>query len=146
MSNFFVPAKNTSGPGWSSVATAGTSMGWLILVQLSLHLSCLCSSSLIFNLQDWKVEHVEIIVVPGKREGIDNHCLWFPDAKTHIYPFAYILILVVKRYMSGFPNFSTILCKRARLSFHSVASSSALDCLSASILIVPGVCAAATYY
>ena len=89
MSNFFVPAKNTSGPGWSSVATAGTSMGWLILVQLSLHLSCLCSSSLIFNLQDWKVEHVEIIVVPGKREGIYSHCLWFPDAKTHINPIAY---------------------------------------------------------
>ena len=27
MSNFLVTAKNTTGPGWSSVATAGTSMG-----------------------------------------------------------------------------------------------------------------------
>ena len=27
MSNFLMTAKNTSGPGWSSVATAGTSMG-----------------------------------------------------------------------------------------------------------------------
>ena len=57
-----------------------------------------------------------------------------------------LLILVVKRYMSGFPNFSTILWKRAGLSFHSVASSSALDCLSASILTVPGIYAAATHY
>ena len=48
--------------------------------------------------------------------------------------------------MSAFPNFLTILWKKAGLSFHSVASSGALDCLSASILIVPGVCAAATYY
>ena len=56
------------------------------LVQLSLHLPCLCRSSLIFNLE---VEHVGIIVVPGKREGIDSHFLWFPDAKTHIYPIAY---------------------------------------------------------
>ena len=54
------------------------------------------------------MEHVEIIVDPGKREGNDSHCLWFPDAKIHIYPIAYILILVAKRYMSGFPNFSTI--------------------------------------
>ena len=92
------------------------------------------------------MEHVEIIVVPGKREGIDSHGLWFSDAETHIYQIAYILVLVVKRYMSGFPNFPTMLWKRARLSFHSVASSSALECLSASILIVPGICAAATHY
>ena len=58
----------------------------------------------------------------------------------------YLLILVVKGYISGFPNLSTILRKRAGLSFHSVASSSALDCLSASILIVPGICATATHY
>ena len=51
-----------------------------------------------------------------------------------------------KEILYGFPNFSTILWKRAGLSFHSIASSSALDCLSASILIVPGVCAAATHY
>ena len=115
------------------------------LVQLSLHLPCLCRSSLIFNLQDWKVKHVEIIIVPGKREGIDSHCLWLPDSKTHIYPIAF-LILEVKRYMGSFPNFSTILWKRAGLSFLSVASYSVLDYLSASILIVPGVCAAATHY
>ena len=24
-----------------------------------------------------------------KREGADIHCLWFLDAKTHIYPIAY---------------------------------------------------------
>ena len=116
------------------------------LVQLPLHLPCLCRSSLIFNLQDWKVEHVEIIVVPCKREGIDSHCLRFPDAKTHIHPIAYLFILEVKRYMSSFPNFSRIFWKSARLSFHSVASSSALYCLSASILIVPSICAAATHY
>ena len=44
--------------------------------------------------------------------------------------------------MSAFTNFSTILWKRAGLSSHS----NALDCLSVSILIVPGECAAATYY
>ena len=27
MSNFLMTAKNTTGPGWSSVANAGTSMG-----------------------------------------------------------------------------------------------------------------------
>ena len=59
------------------------------LVQLSLHLPCLCRSSLIFNLQDLKLQHVEIIVLPGRREDIDSHCLWFLDAKTHIYPIAY---------------------------------------------------------
>ena len=113
------------------------------LVQLPLHLPCLCRSSLIFNLQYWKA-HVELIVVPGKREGIDSHCLWLPDAKTYIYPIAY-LILVVKRYMSGFPNFQQFY-ENAGLRFHLVASSSALDCLSASILIVPGICAAANHY
>ena len=51
-----------------------------------------------------------------------------------------------KDVMAGFPNFSTILYKSAGLSFHSVASSSALDCLSTSISIVPGICAAATHY
>ena len=56
------------------------------------------------------------------------------------------LILVVKRYMSAFPNFATILWKRTGLSFHSVGSYSALDCLSASIFIVPGECATATHY
>ena len=59
--------------------------GLINLVQL-LDLSCLGRSSLIFNLQDWKV--LEIIVVPGKREGIYGHCFWFLD-KTHIYPIAY---------------------------------------------------------
>ena len=76
-SHFLVTAKNTTGP-------AGTNMyqyGLTNLIQL-LHLPCLCRSSLTFNLQDWKVEHVEIIVAPGKREGIDNHCFWFLDAKT----------------------------------------------------------------
>ena len=29
-SHFLVPAKNTTGPGWPSVTTAGTSMGWPI--------------------------------------------------------------------------------------------------------------------
>ena len=90
------------------------------------------------------MEHVEIIVVPGKRESIDSHCLWLPDAKTHIYPIAY-LILVVKRYMSGFPNFQQFY-EKAGLRFHLVPSSSALDCLSPSILIVPGICAAANHY
>ena len=56
-----------------------------------------------------------------------------------------LLILVAERSMSGFPNFSTILWKRAGLSFHSVTSSSTLDYLSASILIVPGICAAETH-
>ena len=48
--------------------------------------------------------------------------------------------------MSAFPNFSTILWKKAGLSFYSVASSSALDCLSVSILIAPDEFAAATHY
>ena len=64
-------------------------------------------------------------------------------------PIQLLLILIVKfskDMYSGFPNFSTILWKRARLSFQSVASPSALDCLSASVLIVPGICAAATHY
>ena len=49
---FLVTAKNTIGSGWSSTATAGTSIGLTNLVQLSLHLSYLCESSLILNLQD----------------------------------------------------------------------------------------------
>ena len=56
-----------------------------------------------------------------------------------------LLILVAKRYMSGFPNFSAIFWKRAGLSFHSIASYSTLDCLSASILTVPGICAAESH-
>ena len=56
-----------------------------------------------------------------------------------------LLILVTEKSMSGFPNFSTILWKGAGLSFHPVASSSTLDCLSSSILIVPGICAAETH-
>ena len=51
-----------------------------------------------------------------------------------------------KEILSGFPNFWTILWKRAGSSLHSVTSSSALDCLSASMLIVSGICVAATHY
>ena len=45
-----------------------------------------------------------------------------------------------------FSKIFNILWRRVGLSFHSVASSNALDCLSASILIVPGVCAATTHW
>ena len=51
-----------------------------------------------------------------------------------------------KEILSGFPNFSIVLWKREGLSFYSVASSIALDYLSASIFIVTGICAAATHY
>ena len=52
MSNFLVLAENTMGPHWSSVATAGTSVGLTNLVQLSLYLSRLSESLLILDLQD----------------------------------------------------------------------------------------------
>ena len=52
MSNYLVMAENTMGPHWSSVATAGTSIGLTNLVQLSLYLSRLCESLLILDLQD----------------------------------------------------------------------------------------------
>ena len=67
-------------------------------------------------------EYIEIILVPAKREGIDS-----------------LLVL------ADFPNFSTISWKRAGLNFHSVAFSSTLDWLPASVLIVPGIHAAETH-
>ena len=112
------------------------------LVQL-VRLSCLCKSSLIFNLQDWKVEYVEIIVVPKEKALIAiASSFWMPR---HIS----IQLLInssSKEILSGFSNFSTILWKREGLSFYSVVSFVALDYLSASIFIVPGICAAATHY
>ena len=65
------------------------------------------------------------------------------DAKTNLS--GCLLILVAKRSMFGFPNFWTILWKKVRLNFHSVPSSSTLDCLSATILIAPGICATETH-
>ena len=70
MSNFLVTTKNTVGPGWSSAATAGTTIGLTNLVQLSLHFSDLCGSSLILDLQVKKCR----IVVPGKIEGSGSGC------------------------------------------------------------------------
>ena len=52
MSNLIVMAENTMGSGWSSVVTAVTSIGLTNLVQLSLHLYCICESLLILDLQD----------------------------------------------------------------------------------------------
>ena len=112
------------------------------LVQL-LHLSCLGRSSLIFNLQDWKVEHSKSSLFQVREKAL--------IAIVSGFWIRYISIQLLinsssKDIFNGFPNFSTILWKRAGLSFHSVASASALDCLSASILIVTGICAAATHY
>ena len=50
MPKFLVTAKNTMGTRWSSLATVGSSIELINLVQLSLHLSCLCESSLILDL------------------------------------------------------------------------------------------------
>ena len=145
MSDFLVTAvaKNTMGPGWSPVANAGTSIGLTNLVQLPLHLYCLCGSLLILNLSTIKRwEHVEVIVVPGKREGIDiASCCGIQDK----YLCNCLLILVAKRSMTGFSNFSTILWKRAGLSFPPSSILPFLDCLSTLILIVPGICAAGTH-
>ena len=55
MPNFLVMAEMTVGSHWSSVATAGTSIGLTNLVQLSLYLSRLCESLLILDLHDQKV-------------------------------------------------------------------------------------------
>ena len=73
------------------------STGLTILVQLSLHLSCLCESSLIFNLQDFQVREKAVIAIAsgsGCQDTYLSNCL---------------LILVVKRSVSGFPNFLIIL-------------------------------------
>ena len=51
MSHFLVTAESTLGPGWSTIATAGNSIGLTNLIQLSLHLSFLCESWLIPNLK-----------------------------------------------------------------------------------------------
>ena len=64
MSNFLVTTKNTVGPGWSSAATAGTSIGLTNLVQLSLQIFP--------NTQPTSVKCR--IVVPGKREGSGSGC------------------------------------------------------------------------
>ena len=49
---FLGDGRRYSGPGWSSVTTGCTSIGLTSLAKLSLHLSCLCESSLILDLQD----------------------------------------------------------------------------------------------
>ena len=89
MSHFFSDSQKYNRSWMDICSNCSYQYGLTNLVQLSLHLSCLCKSSLTFNLQDWRLEHVEIIVVPGKREGINSHCVWFLGAKTHIYPIAY---------------------------------------------------------
>ena len=61
---------------------------------------------------------------------------------THL--FSCLLILDANRSMSGFPNLLTIFRNSSGWSFHSVASCSILDCCSASLLSLPGTCAAET--
>ena len=61
-------------------------------------------------------------------------------AKAHTY--ARLLILDANSSMSGFPNLSTVLWNSSGWSFHLVASRDIVDYLSASILFLPGICAA----
>ena len=86
MSHFLVTAKNTVGPGWPSVATASTSM----VDRPGTTTAFVLSRQIITNIQPTRLKGgtLEIIVVPGKREGIDSHCFWFLD-KIYIYPIAY---------------------------------------------------------
>ena len=79
-SHFLVAGRNTVGPGWPSVATAGTSMGSQMWYNY-----CICLVSVdhhwysTYKTERWIIRKKALIAIPGKRESIDSHCFWFLD-------------------------------------------------------------------
>ena len=119
--------------------------GLASLVQLLLHLSCLC------KLKKTKGGNMQKqLLLQVRKQALTP--IATSSGCQDTYLFNCLLILVAKRSMSGIPNFSTILfyfilliylfiysfLKKSRIEFP-------LCFLSASILIAAGVCAAETH-